>query len=177
MPKAYYAPPEIILKLKDPFGTLIRGSYAETIRKLKDIIKKETPVKIISVGDKVSRNLHINSIIPQVSITDDLSMRRRLKPEVFPNKNMIKIKNPQGTITEEAIQAIKHAINEENPIHLFVDGEEDLLALVAILYAPDNSFVIYGQPRKGMVLVRINQQKKAEAEKVWEKMKPINYQK
>ena len=41
-----------------------------------------------------------------------------------------------------------------------VDGEEDLLALVAVLYAPQNSFVVYGQPHCGIVFVKVTSRRK-----------------
>jgi uncharacterized protein (UPF0218 family) len=44
-----------------------------------------------------------------------------------------------------------------------VDGEEDLLTLVAVLYAPENAVVVYGQPYEGIVLVKVSPEKKAEA--------------
>lgn len=39
---------------------------------------------------------------------------------------------------------------------MIVDGEEDLLTLVAMAVAPLGSFVIYGQPREGVVLVEVD---------------------
>ena len=45
---------------------------------------------------------------------------------------------------------------------VIVDGEEDLLALVAISVAPDGSLVVYGQPNEGLVLVPVTSQKKKE---------------
>ena len=38
---------------------------------------------------------------------------------------------------------------------LLVDGEEDILTLAAILSAPDHSIIIYGQPREGSVIVKV----------------------
>jgi uncharacterized protein (UPF0218 family) len=45
---------------------------------------------------------------------------------------------------------------------IIVDGEEDLLALIAISYAPDNSYIVYGQPLEGMVVVKATSDMKAE---------------
>ena len=59
------------------------------------------------------------------------------------------VDNPQGTITQEAIVAIKEALERNEHTHIVVDGEEDLLTLIAVLYAPENSFVVYGQPYRG----------------------------
>ncbi len=92
-------------------------------------------------------------------------MRRRVKPSSFEDKKIVHVKNPQGTITEEAFAAVQKALEkgEKNHIHLVVDGEEDLLTLVAVLFAPERSFVVYGQPYKGIVVVKVTPEKKAEA--------------
>jgi uncharacterized protein (UPF0218 family) len=38
-----------------------------------------------------------------------------------------------------------------------------LLALIVILYASENSIVIYGQPHEGIVVVKVTAEKKSEA--------------
>lgn len=173
MPTDYCVTPEILSKFKEPFGKLIQGSYAETMNKLEAIIKKEKPTTIISVGDTVSRNLHKHHIIPQLAVTDNRSMRRKLQPKIFPAKNLIQVKNPQGKITHEATTAIQTALEANTHTHILVEGEEDLLTLIAVLYAEENSLVIYGQPRKGIVVVKITAAKRAEAQEILKSMKPI----
>jgi len=163
---AYIITPEMRLKFKEPFGILIQGSFVETMNKLVDIAEKENPPMIISVGDIVSRNLHEHKIIPQLSITDNKSMRKIIKPQTFASKNLVKVKNPQGTITEEAIEAIRNALKGERQVHILVEGEEDLLTLIAVVHAPENSLVIYGQPREGIVIVKVTPEKKAEATRI-----------
>jgi len=51
-----------------------------------------------------------------------------------------------------------------------IKGEEDLLTLPAVLFAPLDSVVCYGQPGKGMVLVKVTEEKKRGALKIAEKM-------
>jgi uncharacterized protein (UPF0218 family) len=41
---------------------------------------------------------------------------------------------------------------------------------VTVLYAPENSYVIYGQPREGIVLVRVTEKKKQEVAALLEAM-------
>jgi GTP-dependent dephospho-CoA kinase len=167
----YRISPEILSELKDPFGMLIEGSPAETMSKLKEIVKKEEPPKVISVGDIVSRSLHLNKIIPQLSITDNQSLRKKLRPQVFPDKILIQVKNPQGTITKESIEAIEKALKENKSAQIIVDGEEDLLTLITVLKAPENTLVIYGQPNEGIVVVKVSPEKKAKVARILEKMK------
>jgi hypothetical protein len=173
MPVAYCVTPEILQKFKDPFGTLIEGSFSEAMAKLQDIINKEKPTKIISVGDTVSRNLHAYNIVPHLAITDDKSMRKKLKPKIFSGKKLVRVKNPAGSLTEEAIRAISNAVEGNEETQILVEGEEDMLTLVAVLYAPENAFVLYGQPNRGIVLVKITEEKKAEAQQILKSMKII----
>ncbi len=55
-----------------------------------------------------------------------------------------------------------------------MDGEEDLLTLVAILVAPAGSIVAYGQPEIGIVLVRISEDKKDEIQALIDRMKKLD---
>jgi len=170
---AYSLTPELRVKLKEPFGILIRGSFAETMDKMENIVKREKPPRIVSVGDTVSRNLHEHELNPQLSITDNKRMRRRVKPRAFTGKNIVHVRNPQGTITEEAITAIREALEGNERFHIIVDGEEDLLTLIAVLYAPENSLVVYGQPYKGIVVIRVTSEKKAGAKEILKAMKTV----
>ena len=168
---AYSVTPELQAKFKKPFGTLIRGTFSETMHKLEIIIKSEKPPKIISVGDIVSHNLHEHKINPQLSITDNKRMRKKIQPRIFPAKRVIHAKNPQGTITEEAITAVQKALESDEQVQIIVDGEEDLLTLIAVLNAPEKSLVVYGQPYEGIVVVKVTPEKKAEAMEILKEMK------
>ena len=173
MATVYSVTPELRAKLKKPFGRLIRGSFAENMSKMKSIVEKEKPPKIVSVGDTVSRNLHEHKVNPQLSITDNKRMRKRIQPRIFPAKRVIHVKNPQGTITEEAITAVQKALESDEQVHIIVDGEEDLLTLIAVLYAPEKSLVVYGQPYEGIVIVKVTSEKKAEAAEILKAMKTV----
>ncbi len=67
----YTVTPELRTKFKEPFGTLIQGSFDETMGKMKELVDKEKPPRTISVGDVVSRNLHEHNIHPQLTIIDN----------------------------------------------------------------------------------------------------------
>ena len=170
---AYSVTPELRVKLKEPFGMLIQGSFSETMVKMENIVKKEKPPKIVSVGDVVSLNLYENQMKPQLSITDNKRMRKKVKPKVFAGMKVVHVKNPQGTITEEAIAAIREALESDEPVHIIVDGEEDLLTLIAVLYAPEKSLVVYGQPYEGIVVVEVTSEKKNEAMEILKAMKTV----
>jgi hypothetical protein len=161
----YAITPELRIKLKDPFGTLIQGTFDETMGKMKELIEQEKPPKLISVGDVVSLNLHKHNINPQLTIIDNKSLRCQAMPETARVEKTVEVINPQGTITKEAALAIKEAIERSEHTHIVVDGEEDLLTLIVVLFAPKNSVVVYGQPHRGIVVVKVTPQKKAQVKK------------
>jgi uncharacterized protein (UPF0218 family) len=160
-------------KLRRPFGILIRGTPAATMHELEIFVKRKNPPAIISVGDMVSRNLHEHQIIPQLSITDNKCMREKIEAKIFPEKTLFHVSNPQGTITKEAIVAILESLKSGKETQIVVDGEEDLLTLIAVQHAPEKSFVVYGQPKEGIVVVEVTPDKKAEAMAILEAMKTV----
>ncbi len=90
MTAVYILTPELRLKLKEPFGNLIQGTAEETMDKIHELIKKEKPSRIISVGDVVSLNLHRYGIEPQLTIIDNFSLREKAMPQdVSCRKNRI----------------------------------------------------------------------------------------
>ncbi len=160
---AYRITPYLRRKLKKPLGTTIRGSFRETMDRFKGMIEAEKPLCIISVGDTVSRNLVENNIFPQLAVVDNKCMRKNLEePFSFKAEKTINIKNPRATITEEAITALQDSLKCDMRVQIVVDGEEDLLTLIVALYAPENSFVIYGQPHEGIVVIKTTTEKKTE---------------
>jgi uncharacterized protein (UPF0218 family) len=167
----YRVTPALRTAFKEPFGSLIQGKFDETMAKLRALVDTEKPLKIISVGDVVSRNLHEHDIHPQLTIIDNKFLRKQTAPqEAWVDKTVL-VSNPQGTITQEAISAVKEALAQSEHTHIIVDGEEDLLVLIAVLYATENSFVVYGQPFSGIVVVKVSAEKKAQAAAFLNEMK------
>jgi uncharacterized protein (UPF0218 family) len=166
MPTEYSLTPELRTRLKQPLGTLIRGSFTETIRRFSELVSKEKTTGIISVGDTVSKNLARTHITAKLSIVDNKCMRKSVGPVMLPAEQTFYVKNPRGTITEESIMAIRQALKSDRNARIIVDGEEDLLALIAIKEAPENSFVLYGQPREGIVVVKVTSDKRAQVQEI-----------
>lgn len=165
MAVGYALTSELREKFRQPFGLLLRGTSAESIKRLEEIVNRVKPPIVVSVGDRVSRNLHAHGINPKLSITDNRSLRRRIKPADFHVEKVFHVKNPQGTITNEAIVAVQEALRGKEDAHIIVQGEEDLLTLIAVLYAPEDALVVYGQPYEGVVVVKVTTEKKAEAKR------------
>jgi uncharacterized protein (UPF0218 family) len=162
MPVRYNLTQELRVKLKQPLGTLIRGSFSETTKRFSEMVNREQPTSIIAVGDTVSKNLAKNNILAKLSIMDNKCMRKKVQPMPLATEKTFHVKNPQGTITEEAIATVQEALRSSQHTKIIVEGEEDLLTLIAIMNAPQDSFVLYGQPHEGIVVVKVTQDKKTE---------------
>lgn len=166
-----YITPYLRKELKKPLGTLLHGSAEEIVKILKTMIEKENPAKIVTVGDRVSQDLTDYCLTPDVLIVDNRIMRKEIQPIPATADKVIEIMNPPGTITDEAWLAVEKAMTNPNRTKIVVEGEEDLLTLVSILAVPENSLVLYGQPRKGVVAVKTTQEMKQKVQKIIETMK------
>ena len=126
---------------------------------------------MIAVGDAVSESLMKNEVFPDVFIIDNRVMRKEITPIEFGAERTLYAKNPAGTISKEAWEKIKNALNSDSRTKIIIDGEEDLLALPAVLFAPEKSFVVYGQPHEGMVIIKVTEEKRREVESIINEMK------
>jgi len=167
----YSLPSDLRVKLRQPLGTLIQGSFSQTMNRLRTMVEEEKPPCLVSVGDTVSKNLERSRMPPLLSIIDNKSMRRTTGPFPSTTEKTVHVRNPRGTITDEAITAVRDSLSGNSRVRIVVEGEEDLLTLIAIQYAPENSFVVYGQPYEGIVVTKATQLKKAEVAEILESMK------
>lgn len=163
--------PRLRKELKKPLGILLQGTLEEIIEKLREIIKISKSMRIVTVGDRVSQDLYDHNILPDVLIVDNRIMRNEVPPVSVNVDQVMSVKNPRGTITEEAWRTIEGATRDSIRTKIIVDGEEDLLTLVAVLTIPEDSLVIYGQPKKGMVVVKATLDMKREVSKIIQAMK------
>jgi len=165
--------PALRKKLKSPLGLLIRGSSDETMRELKKLIERERPPKIISVGDIVSDNLIKHNILAQVLVMDNRVMRKTIKPILADVDRTLHVKNPPGTLTDETWLVMQEAIRGNQRTRVLVDGEEDLITLVAVLCAPEGSLVVYGQPHEGIVVVKVTEESRETVRRIVEAMERL----
>lgn len=161
-------------QLKIPLGDLIEGEPRVTMNFLNSFIQDNKPLKVLSVGDYVTSNILKIGICVDVCIIDGRVMRKAVDSLNLKTNKVINVRNPPGTITNKAWEAVCQASKADETIAILVDGEEDLLALPAIICAPLGSLVVYGQPHKGIVLVRVNERKKLCAKTILREMVVIN---
>ncbi len=145
--------------LKKPVGILIRGGVDETVHELIKFIKSKGGVKLIVVGDVVSKTITTMGLKADLYITDSRSLRMPVEePKLTSITEVVyRVRNPPGHISSEAEEAVKIALSSGCLSWIKVEGEEDLLTLVAIAEAPLNSIVLYGQPNEGVVVVQVDE--------------------
>lgn len=156
-------------EFKKPLGKLY-SSFDDAVNDIK--IAKF----LISVGDATTKNLVVNDIFPNISIIDNLIQRKIHNYKIIYTNNILRAKNPPGTITENLWETIEKAFTNSTNVKnqlIIVDGEEDLAVLPCIIMAPDESVVLYGQPNEGLVFVDVNSVKNKAGELV-KSLKKIN---
>ena len=161
-----FRPTEDDLKtLKFPLGNLFPGEARVTIPRLKKLVEQTRPPFIVAVGDVVSRETQSAGVPVNLRIVDHRTMRKSLEHSEYNARTVYRAANPAGVITQESWDAIKNAMTKRDSI-LFIDGEEDLLALPCIVECENNSLVVYGQPSEGMVVVKVSPRIKAKVNNI-----------
>jgi uncharacterized protein (UPF0218 family) len=143
--------------LKKPLGLLISNDNL-TYDKIERHLDKSKV--IITVGDATTEKLIQLGIIPSVQIVDGKEMRA--KRALPPTKMEIEIKasNSAGQISKEALMALSSALKSKKPVRIVINGEEDLLTLPSVALSPYGSSVLYGQPKEGIVIIKVNRESK-----------------
>jgi hypothetical protein len=171
-------PESLRSELRKPIGTVI--SDKNSLRE----IAREGGVQIVSVGDKTTEVFLALGIKPDLSIIDLLVERRpyHWDKTVFSalreHADLNYIKSGPGSISSQAMRVIQQwaktfqgdtlQIAGKNRV-IVVDGEEDLLVLPVLLYAPLGTVVYYGQPKEGIVRVVVTEGKKQFARRLLKK--------
>lgn len=141
-------------RMQERIGLLITGDIPVPYRILKDMLTNE---KVIAIGDVVAENVIKVGIEPAMIIIDGKSRRNEKGMDTACD---ITVKNPPSEITDELMEAIKKGYTR-----IFVEGEEDLAALPAILYADANTVIVYGQPSEGIMVIRPTKENKQKVKK------------
>ncbi len=136
-------------KMQERIGLLITGEIPIPYQILNEMLRNE---KVIAIGDVVAENLVKVGIEPVMMVVDGKSMRKERGNKCECD---IMVKNPVSEITEELMDAIRKGYKR-----IFVEGEEDLAALPAILYADEDSLIVYGQPSEGIMVIRPTEENK-----------------
>ncbi|MEN9407288.1 MAG: hypothetical protein RLZZ455_504 [Candidatus Parcubacteria bacterium] len=160
--KEFILPPHLRERLSRPFGEIVDAKtypFTENEKKC-----------LLAVGDVTTLILHGRNIVPKLSVIDLVVERVRRYKDVsemglhLTNLTYI-AQNTPGQISSTILHKIRDAfvqIRKGQTVLLQVTGEEDLLVLPILLQAPLGWVLCYGQPKKGTVIVRVDEKIKSE---------------
>lgn len=105
----------------------------------------------IVVGDMSLRTFITKGWKFDLGIFDRQEQRQpSTESETLELKPDITVDNPAGEISLQLIKAIQKALQSKHEF-ILVNGEEDLAAVAAVLLAPLETQIYYGQPGKGII--------------------------
>lgn len=140
-------------------GKLLRGEVDSNLKKLCCILFKQDPPMFATVGDYVTKHIIESKMDPDIAIIDNRIMRKNIEPLDFQREKIL-VRNPAGSITIEAQKMLHTAITFNRKLGVVVEGEEDLLVLPLMAMMPTGSVIVYGQPREGMVVVTLTEERR-----------------
>lgn len=150
-------------RLRKPLGKVFRGTDADRTpvsRQVVRYIQEIRPSKLIAVGDIVTADLMGSGLKPDLAVIDHKTQRHHVQHQSrYSGRRVL---NPAGTLTKRAVAQLAIALKSGRPQILIVRGEEDLMAIPAILFAPLGSLVVYGQWNLGVVAISVTEEKKQE---------------
>ncbi|WP_254861944.1 GTP-dependent dephospho-CoA kinase family protein [Halovivax gelatinilyticus] len=149
-------PPSLRDDLKSPLGPIETDA---------EILLEDVSGPLFAVGDVVTYHLVRAGTEPDLALVDGITKREAVDDdllETVTDGSIVTVDNPPATITADLAREIVSAIDADEPITLFVEGEEDLAVLPVIVAAPDGASVVYGQPDEGMVHVVVDATVRAE---------------
>ena len=155
--------------LKSPKGDVYHIKDGPPEKRVVERIYDENPDIVVAVGDVTCATVLDEGYKPDVSIVDGIT-KRGVYERKFEGDIEYIVYNPPATLYPETWSAIDTAIWDGLHSLVNVEGEEDLMGFPAVLLAPENSVLIYGQPDVGIIWVPINQTNKQLARDLMSKM-------
>lgn len=137
-------------KLREPFGELIDKAH----------LKELEGFRIIAIGDFVAYNILSREMDPDVIVIDNQIERKHISNEMrreFENwdcEQELTLENKPGFIDKKSWNIAKKSLEMRTKV--VVSGEEDLLVIPFTLTAPNGWRVVYGLPKKGAVIIVVD---------------------
>lgn len=139
-----------MLRLREDSRVLFKTPFGRLHASLDTVLPVIRDRTVYSVGDRVSTDLVGLGIIPAVIITDGFTLRSPCVPLVVPGIEIQNVVNPPGCLSEDLFSAIRNAVAAP-PVHILVEGEEDLSVIPLVLAGQEDAVLLYGQPHEGVV--------------------------
>ena len=152
MRRVFRLPEEMRPKLARPMGQVFSEKAVGT-SEFKTLARLASMV--VTVGDRVTDTLEVVGRTPDVQVVDGFERRTKRDLPDVPYVRLVKVKNPAGSLTTAAIEGMRKAFEGSKPVRVQVEGEEGLMAMLAIAMAPISAMVFYGQPGVGVVAVKV----------------------
>lgn len=150
---------------KDPLGPI----HTDT-----DRLRTDLGEPVIAVGDVVTRHLTRAGVRPDLAVLDWVTEREALaeheRPDIEGYEKRIDVTNPAAGLSEGLLCALRTGVERGEKTVIVVDGEEDLAVLPALVVAPSDASIVYGQPGEGMVHVPVDAAAQARARELLSKM-------
>jgi hypothetical protein len=145
-------------RVRTPLGELRLGDLTYS----KDLAEAKP---LVVVGDYTYKQMIKAGLRPDVVVVDARVMRDAAEPPSLEGYEVTHVRNMAGVIEPAAAEAVVTAVLRGRGA-VFVDGEEDLLALPAIHALPEGGVVVYGQPKQGYVVVKSSPEVKRLVEEI-----------
>ncbi len=162
-------PDDLREAFKEPLGRV----YTDPVDLIRDA-DSNGDGPLVAVGDIVTYHLRQAEREPDVAFIDGMTKRDAVNDAVQEALDdadpRIDVENPPAMLSEELLVALRDALEDGASTVVFVEGEEDLATLPAIVATPIGGSVVYGQPNQGMVHVPVTEETKEEARALLRRM-------
>lgn len=112
------------------------------------------------VGDSTLKRFLKHAYAYDMAVIDGKEQREPYYPLAIDHTAIdLIVANPPGAITPMLAKGIEVALRQKL-IHIYVDGEEDLAAVVLLLLLPLGAVIYYGQPSEGLVRWEVTEEMK-----------------
>ena len=145
-------------EFKTPMGELFEGPEDAPEVALSAMLESlpSNHGALVAVGDVTVKGLMDMGIQPDIAFIDGQTKRTELEDELKVKSNQYSlrrtVKNPPSVLTPELLDVIQWSLIQDEPVLVEVDGEEDLAPMYILATAPLGTIIVYGQPRKGVVM-------------------------
>ena len=144
---------------KKPFGTLFR--------KAEDLKRPACPY-LITVGDVTTKAFNDLGFNQDISVVDFKVARKKEFSDLTElgfsdGEKIFRVINPAGCLTSALFKTVPKIFKLKKGnqrIILQIEGEEDLCVLPLILIVPLGSMIFYGQPKEGIVKIKVSEKTK-----------------
>ncbi|ABW02779.1 GTP-dependent dephospho-CoA kinase family protein [Caldivirga maquilingensis] len=155
--------PRLILRSKRaralmalPFAISIPRDPPDSIMIARELFNDFKLSIIATVGDVVSLNVATYWRRPDLRVIDLNTRRGTVIQHSDMDGVVYRVRNERSTLSYESFNIMRSAyanVLSGNRVTIIVDGEEDLLAIPAVLEAPGNTGILYGLYTGYLVLI------------------------